>query len=321
MSLDIQTELSTPRPLAADRPRWSAILQSAIRASADMRPRGIGTHIVGKIAVVPVVGPIGFRSALARYYGCEITDLQAELSMLATSRTCDAIVLDVDSPGGSVDGVPELAAKIRSITTMKPVVAVARPFMASAAYWLASAANVVLSMRSGCVGSIGVWCAHIDVSGFEEKMGVKTTLIASSPEKVEGHPYAPLSDEARATMQKSVDAHYKSFSGDVAKFRGITVTRNHARCLDAPDAAKERLIDGMVEGTSAVVEMAGALADMGPRRRQAFARCLDLARYDGTPAADVAVAALSRTTGDGSYAESWQRQADARERELARLGG
>ena len=134
-----------------------------------------------------------------------------------------SILIDIDSPGGSVYGTAELAAKIRSARGSKPIVAVANAMAASAAYWIATAADEIVVTPSGDVGSIGVWTAHEDMSRHLDAMGVKTTLVYAGKYKVEGNPFEPLTDEARAELQRSVDEAYQMFVRDVAKGRGRSV--------------------------------------------------------------------------------------------------
>jgi hypothetical protein len=79
------------------------------------------------------------------------------------------IVLDIDSPGGAVDRIPEAAAQIRAGRAKKPITAIANTTAASAAYWLAAQASELVVTPSGQVGSIGVYAAHDDISGMQEK--------------------------------------------------------------------------------------------------------------------------------------------------------
>src|SRR4029453_14892345 len=107
------------------------------------------------------------------------------------------VVLDVDSPGGSVYGVRELADEIRAARGQKPVEAVANAFMASAAYYIGSAAEKVWVTPSGSAGSIGVYDAHVDLSKFTETMGEKWTFVSYGDNKLLGNPFEPLSEEAQ----------------------------------------------------------------------------------------------------------------------------
>ena len=149
---------------------------------------------------------------------------QKAFRQAAADQNAAAIVLDVDSPGGQVDLVPETAAMIRAARRSdRPIVAVANTFAASAAYWIASAADELVVTPSGEVGSIGVYMVHEDVSQMLEEVGIKPTFIYEGPRKVEGNPFEPLSEGAKAAMQAGVRHYYEMFTSDVAQARGVPV--------------------------------------------------------------------------------------------------
>jgi signal peptide peptidase SppA len=176
------------------------------------------------VAVLPLYGPIMYRSSMwtAYFGGTSVEKWGRAFDELVASERVGAIVIDVDSPGGTVDGVPELAEHVRGVRGVKPIIAVSNTFMASAAYWIASAADEIVVAPSGEAGSIGVWSMHVDVSGLLEKFGEKVTLISAGKYKVEGNPYEPLTEEARAAIQQDVDHYYDLFVDAVAKGRGAT---------------------------------------------------------------------------------------------------
>jgi signal peptide peptidase SppA len=161
---------------------------------------------------------------------------------------CKAIVLDVDSPGGSVDGVPEFADEIYDARSKKPVIAVCNSMACSAAYWLASAASEVVCTPSGQCGSIGVYMMHLDESESLKQQGIKITVIKAGKYKAEGNSTEPLSDDARAAAQTSVDAFYSMFVRSVARNRGTSQTAvregyGQGRSLMAAQAAGQDLVD------------------------------------------------------------------------------
>ena len=178
----------------------------------------------GAIAVLPIHGVIEHRPSLfgALMGGTSVEAIAADLEDAMADPDISAIVLDVDSPGGGVTGITELAGAIRSARERKPIVAVATGTAASAAYWLATQASSLYATPSGSVGSVGVYAVHQDISGALESEGISTTVISAGEHKTEGNELEPLSDDARAQMQRRVDAHYASFIGDVAKGRRTT---------------------------------------------------------------------------------------------------
>lgn len=206
----------------------------------------------GGVAVISLRGFISPRgSLLAQILGAGPSGLEGFRKALAEAvgdSDIGSIVLDVDSPGGIVDMVPETAAAIREARDVKPITAVANTTAASAAYWLASQASEVVVTPSGEVGSIGVFATHTDWSKYDEDMGVKTTLVSAGKFKTEGNPYEPLSEEAEAYMQSVVDELYGMFASDVAQGREVAESQvrggfGEGRMLLAKDAVQEGMAD------------------------------------------------------------------------------
>lgn len=199
------------------------------------------------VAVIGVIGVISQRAAqvddLSGPGGTSVERLAARFRSAVNDGNVKAIVFDVDSPGGGVYGVQELADEIRSARGSKPIVAVSNSLAASAAYWLASSADELVVTPSGEVGSIGVYSAHEDVSAALEAEGVKVTLVAAGKFKVEGNPFEPLSEEARTAIQGRVDDYYQSFVRAVAKGRGV-----------APDDVRKGFGQGRVVGAKQAVD-------------------------------------------------------------------
>ncbi len=139
------------------------------------------------------------------------------------SPDVSAIIIDVDSPGGLVDLVPETAAEVRAARGAgKPIVAVADTQMCSAAYWIASQADEIVATTSGVAGSIGVYRLHVDLSRLDQDTGVAFTYVHAGEHKVEGNPHEPLAGEALEQWQADVDEIYALFVADVAAGRGIS---------------------------------------------------------------------------------------------------
>lgn len=230
----------------------------------------------GAVAVVPVAGIIAHRARAVQNLSSPASTstelLGAQLRELMGDARVGAIVLDVDSPGGTVDGVPELAAEIRRMRGQgKPIVAVANALAGSAAYWIASQADELVVTPSGQVGSIGVFTVHEDLSKRLEAEGRKLTLISAGKFKTEGHPYAPLGDEAFAAVKAKVDAYMAMFVSGVAQGRGVPVAQvrdgfGQGRTLIARDAVAEGMAD-RVDTLEHVIERLAAGDRPEPRQR------------------------------------------------------
>lgn len=176
---------------------------------------GVGIYTLPIYGVITPRGNIMARSS----GGTTAESILNEFRAAMADPDVDGIVFDMDSPGGAVEGIDELAAEIRAARGQKPIVAVANYMAASAAYWIASAADEIVASPSAMVGSIGVFTAHDDISEAQAKLGIKRTVISAGKHKAEGALGQPLSDEARAHVQEQVDEHYAAMTSAIAKGR------------------------------------------------------------------------------------------------------
>jgi len=223
-----------------------------------------GNARTGSIAVVPVLGPITQRASMMSLCdgGTSTQAISKALREANADESIGAILLDIDSPGGSVYGVAELAAEIRA--SAKPVTAIANSLAASAAYWIGTAAAEFYVTPGGEVGSIGVWMAHEDWSKALAEQGVGVTLISAGKFKVEGNPYGPLDADAQAFMQSRVDDYYGAFTRDVAKGRRVSVDAvrggmGQGRVLGATQAVDEKMVDGVMTFDAVISQMQRAM--------------------------------------------------------------
>jgi signal peptide peptidase SppA len=158
----------------------------------------------------------------------------------------NGIALIVDSPGGEVAGNFELVDKMFERRGEKPVRAFASDHAYSAAYSIASAADMIVMSRSGGVGSIGVVTAHVEYSEAMKEQGVKVTFIYAGKHKVDGNPYEKLPEATKARMQARIDRIYGEFTGLVARNRGMeesAVRETEALTYDASEALAVGLAD------------------------------------------------------------------------------
>jgi capsid assembly protease len=206
----------------------------------------------GGVAVIPLYGAISHRETLFSmiFGGTSTQRFSASLQQALADPSVSAVIIDIDSPGGTVDGVPELSSEIYNSRGKKKIIALANGMAASAAYWIGTAADELWVAPSGQVGSIGVFAAHEDISKALEEEGVKVTLISAGKFKTEGMPYEPLSAEARANMQRMVDDFHAMFINAVARNRGIGsyAVKNgfgEGRMVLAQDAVRAGMADGV----------------------------------------------------------------------------
>lgn len=231
-----------------DLPKFEAALAPQRAAAVKRGP--------GAVEVISVNGVISAKPDIFERYGLGKSALSVAgaVRRAVADERIKAIVLDVNSPGGTVYGVPEAAAEILSLRGTKPIIAVANHFMASAAYWLASACDEIVVSPSAEVGSIGVYTMHVDFSQALEAEGVKITFIQAGEHKTEGNPFQPLSEEAQAAIQAAVDHYYGMFLAAVARGRGRSVAE-----------VREKFGKGRLDRSQTCVDcgMADRIATMG----------------------------------------------------------
>jgi len=176
------------------------------------------------VAVIPIRGTLMKRNSwIAAASGlCNYASLAQAVTQAKGDLQVKAILLDVDSPGGTTHGCFELSDAIyRMRSADKPMWAVANDLAASAAYALASAADQIWVTRTAGVGSVGVFALHADQSGLDEQAGVKYTYVFAGEKKTDGNPHEPLSKSARADIQAEVDRENNIFIATVARNRGF----------------------------------------------------------------------------------------------------
>lgn len=233
-----------------------------------------GASRAGRIAILPMQGVLMPRSRSGWFGTIRGMDaLRADLRTLAADPDVTAIVLDIDSPGGTVAGTVETAAEVRAAAAQKKVVAVANTLAASAAYWIASQASEFVAVPSADVGSIGVMSMHVDESDFLRQMGMKVTIVRSARFKADVNPWEPLSDEGKAWMQQRVDEAHQWFIRDVAAGRGVTPAKvreafGEGRVVSAKAAKDAGMVDRVATFDQVI---AGLVAARTPRRRSALA--------------------------------------------------
>jgi signal peptide peptidase SppA len=178
-------------------------------------------------AIIPVYGTLSKKMNLIMEMsgGTSTQLIKRDIAKALADEDVDSILLDIDSPGGVVDGTKELADFIFQAREngTKPIVAYTSNLMASAAYWIGSAADEIVISDTAEVGSIGVAMVHYDLSKKDEQEGVTRTNITAGKYKRIASDNQPLSDEGKEYLQDAVDTYYTIFLESVAKNREISV--------------------------------------------------------------------------------------------------
>ncbi len=146
-----------------------------------------------------------------------LDEVRSTVESAAADPAVTSIVLNIDSPGGTVRGTPEAADAIYEASKVKPVRAHTSGTMASAAYWLGSQATSISMTRSASVGSIGVMVPHIDQSKRAEMLGVKVELFTTGKFKAAGFPGTSLTESQRELIQERIDQVFGEFKSAVTR--------------------------------------------------------------------------------------------------------
>jgi len=208
-----------------------------------------------------------------------------------------SVLIEMDSPGGSVFGVPAVADAIRAMGRDKPTATISTGMMASAGYWWGSAANAVyISGLTDFVGSIGVVATH-NYQPRGSQAGQTTEITAGRYKRIASDK-APLTAEGRAYLQAQVDELYRVFVDAVAAHRGVGSAQVLQHMADGRVFVGQQAIDaGLVDGVSSVDALAEQLATNPQRFAQRHKAVFALGEL---PAIDAS--ASNPISGDGSGA-------------------
>jgi signal peptide peptidase SppA len=274
------------RPIVADGDASADRPEHATRPFAVAKRQG-GSGDSVEIAILGLKGVISPRLSdemdISGPGGTSAEGFARRLNAAVEDPRIAGIIVDVDSPGGNVFGVPEAADAMFAARGSKPIVAVANPFTASGALWIASAADEVVVTPSGEIGSLGVYAYHEDLSKALETIGVSPTLVKAdiSPNKAETHPAFPLTEDAIGDIKASVDRYGEMFVASMARSRGVSVDHvtskfGGGRMLGADDAVAVGMADRIATLDDEIARMAdliskpkeAASASVASRRRR-----------------------------------------------------
>ncbi len=226
------------------------------------------TQRVGSTAVIPITGTIRPKSDfITKYYGgTSLQLLERDFRAAVNDSQVKAIVLLVDSYGGSADQNEEVSRLIYSSRGKKPIRAYVRGGCCSAAYYIASAADSIDASPSSMLGSVGCIAIHEEYAQALEDFGIGATVITYGSKKGHGNSYEKLSPEAKSTLQKMVDDYGTLFTAAVARNRGVTIDVVNAKFgQGSAFLAAESLERGLIDRVSTFEQVLADLsADQAP---------------------------------------------------------
>lgn len=208
-------------------------------------------------AIIPISGVIAKHSrmvnGMSQPRGTSVEYLREQFAKAMDDRKVTQIMLHVESPGGSVNGIADFAQSVFDASFEKPVVAYIDDLGASAAYWIASSASKVYANQTGNVGSIGVYALYIDTSDRAEKMGLKYMIFRSGANKGIGAPGIKITEGNAEAIQKNVNATAEVFIQTILKGRASAGLDEQSlrdladgQCYVGKAAADNNLVDGIM---------------------------------------------------------------------------
>jgi len=218
---------------------------------ADLFPKRRPLAMADGIATIHILGPLG-KGLSKMEQSCGATSFESIRADYATALASGArgILLEFDSPGGTVTGTPELAALIASKPL--PTVAYTEDICASAAYYLAAGADSIVATQSASVGSIGVYIPWMDTSAQYEREGLRPDPIVNTGGDLKALGFGGKLTEAQRThLQESVDASFAEFTAHILAHRLVPASAMRGQVLSGSAALSANLIDAIGDMTTA----------------------------------------------------------------------
>jgi signal peptide peptidase SppA len=242
--------------LAEQQPKYQGRKADSVRA--DRYADNI-LEVDGQVATIHIDGAIDKNlSALDRlcFDATDLNDVDRAIARVASDSTIKDVLFAINSPGGSVNGVPETAGRIASLAQQKNCFAFIDGLGCSAAYWLAAACDQVYSTGSSMTGSIGVYLALLDESRWLENQGLKVETVQDGKLKAAGASWRPLKDEERAHFQSTVSQIGAMFRAAVnVKRPGVTDDTMQGQAFFGATALEMGLVDAIVPDRAAAIAL------------------------------------------------------------------
>jgi protease-4 len=246
----------------------AAVVAVAVAALALRRPAPLPAAGTGYVALIRIEGAIAYQTSQLSLLGSTASadDLVQLLDAALKDPLAKAVVLRVNSPGGSAAASEALYLKVRELAASKPVVAYIEEYGTSGAYMAVLPAARILAANSSIVGSVGVYTSVITYSGLLEKLGVRVYVFKSGELKDVGSSFREPSEEDKRVLQSIVDGIFELFKKRVLAHRRLANASEvfSGRPFLAEEAVKLGLIDGigtLDDAVNLAREMAGLPKD------------------------------------------------------------
>lgn len=218
----------------------------------------------GNVAVIPIYGDIGFASQSPLTQSADANAIISALESAKHDSTIKAILLDINSGGGTVVAAEQIGDELKTIG--KPVVALIRETGASGAYWIASFANKIVASNNSIVGSIGVTASYLDFAGLLQNYNVTYVRLVSGENKDIGSPYRAITNDEYNALMKIVGEAQQEFLKTLAENRNMSIdylnsTLGSGMIFSGADAKTLGLLD-FLGGESVALNVTASLANL-----------------------------------------------------------
>ena len=237
-------------------------VKAAERCVSPPPPLPSPLSVEGGLATLSIHGPILRQaSGLTRLIHAALGEPLAESGPLAgmiaelqNSPNIKVVLLDIDSPGGTVNGTPELAAAVARLSRTKHVYAYTAGLCCSAAYWVASQCDAIYAAPSSRLGSIGVILQIQDTAGALHRSGIQVETFTAGKFKGTGAPGTSLSEEQRSLLQQQVESTWADFRAAVNRRRNVAEDKMEGQTFSGSEAKAFGLADARADSLTFLQE-------------------------------------------------------------------
>lgn len=270
MLVGVQAAFRVPAALCLGRTYPTPQAELMIMQSEEQDENGKPYEVINGIADIAIRGEI-FKAGLNSNWFADPIIKGRIITAAASDPAVKAIMLRVDSPGGSVDGVNQLADAIAAAKQTKPVMAQVEGMAASAAYWAASQASAIYADEGSMVGSIGAYSLLVDDSEYWKAQGIKWTLVSTGEYKAIGEAGQPITDNQLAEVTHIVNTFFNMFKTAVQRGRGMDKKAVDAVADGKMYIGKQGVEMGLIDKVQNTDQTFAALAKRFARGRAAQA--------------------------------------------------
>lgn len=263
----LQVALVSGQPLLIDVSHAQSVIEHQGKLMAQISPEKAGVDVlasllgspakpekIGKVGVIPIKGAIGQNlMPIEKMFGMvDVNDVKRQIFAFEQDPQVKHILFDIDSPGGTVTGVPELAQQIR--TASKPTTSFTDSRALSAGFWIGSQATRFIATPSASVGSVGVYRVIHNSKEAHAKQGVEVKVFKSGKHKAIGLPGTALDPESEALIQSEVEDIHADFKADVKSRRSMVPdSAMEGQSFSAKKASQLGMITGISSGIDQVI--------------------------------------------------------------------